>query len=427
MNDMSGLNETEGFNRVQIFAVKEFDKMVGEDQNEQLQSEQSPARIKVIGVGGGGCNAVNRMIASGLSGVEFIAVNTDKQDLINKSKAETKLQIGAKLTGGRGAGSKPSVGEDAAKEDQEKISDVSRGADMVFVTAGMGGGTGTGAIPVIAKIASDHGSLIVGIVTKPFEFEGEAKMLKAEEGIKKLREFVDTLIIIPNENLFKLVDSKTSSIHAYALADDVLRQAVQSIVDLIVKTGLINIDFADVSATMKGQGEAHMGIGIGKGDNRAKAAADAAIDNPLLEDTGIEGATRLLVNISGPADVSMIEIKDIMATIKAKADPHVDVIFGQYIDPELGEDIKVTVIATGFHGKSASSAHGADTNKKSETIPGDVLSIEHFNRIRQGSTVHAHDSYAGIINSSRDINANLEVPTFIRKNVPEELDKAASK
>jgi len=404
---------------MEIFAVREFGEM--------MHDEQSPAKIKVIGVGGGGCNAVNRMITSGLSGVEFIAVNTDKQDLINKSKAEVKLQIGAKLTGGRGAGAKPSIGEDAAKEDQDKISDVSRGADMVFVTAGMGGGTGTGAVPVIAKIAREHGSLIVGVVTKPFEFEGEAKMRKAEEGIKKLREFVDTLIIIPNENLFKLVDSKTSSVHAYSLADDVLRQAVQSIVELIIKTGLINIDFADVQSTMKDQGDAHMGIGIGKGDNRAKAAADAAIDNPLLEDTGVEGATRLLVNISGPEDVSMIEIKDIMAAIKAKAAPNVEIIFGQYIDPELGEDIKVTVIATGFNAKSASSAKSSDSGRKAETAPGDVLSIEHFNRIRQGTGPHNNDNYIGIVNRSRDISNNLDIPTYVRKNTLEELDKVASR
>jgi cell division protein FtsZ len=407
---------------MQIFAVKEFEKMMPENQSDQL-----PARIKVIGVGGGGCNAVDRMIESGLSGVEFIAVNTDKQDLVNKSKAEVKLQIGAKLTGGRGAGSKPSVGEDAAKEDQEKISDVSRGADMVFVTAGMGGGTGTGAAPVIAKVASDHGSLIVGVVTKPFEFEGEAKMLKAEAGIKKLREFVDTLIIIPNENLFKMVDSKTTSLHAYALADDVLRQAVQGITDLITKTGLINIDFADVQSTMKGQGDAHMGIGIGKGDNRAKAAADGAIDNPLLEDTGIEGATRLLVNISGPETVSMLEIKDIMATIKAKAAPNVEIIFGQYVDPELGEDIKVTVIATGFNAQSASSVKSSDSVKKAEAVPGDVISIEHFKRIQQGSTMHSNDNYIGIVNKSRDISNNLEIPTYVRKNSLEDLDKAASR
>jgi len=404
---------------MEIFAVKEF-----EEVKPEITDDQQPARIKVIGVGGGGCNAVNRMIASGLSGVEFIAVNTDKQDLLIKSKAETKLQIGAKLTGGRGAGSKPAVGEDAAKEDQDKISDVSRGADMVFVTAGMGGGTGTGAAPVIAKIAGDHGSLIVGVVTKPFEFEGEAKMQKAEEGIKKLREFVDTLIIIPNENLFKLVDSKTTAIQAYAIADDVLRQAVQAITDLITKTGLINIDFADVQTTMKEQGDAHMGIGIGHGDNRAKAAADEAIDNPLLEDTGIEGATKILVNISGPEDVSMIEVKEIMATIRAKAAPNVDTIYGQYVDPEMGEDIKVTVIATGFNGKTASAAKGAEQSRKAETAPGDVLSIEHFNRLRQGVNIH-NDNYVGYVNRNKDIGGNLEIPTYVRKNTLEDLGKAA--
>jgi cell division protein FtsZ len=406
---------------MEIFAVREFEEM-----RPETLDDQSPARIKVIGVGGGGCNAVNRMIESGLSGVEFIAVNTDKQDLLNKSKADNKLQIGARLTGGRGAGSKPSVGEDAAKEDQENISDVSRGADMVFVTAGMGGGTGTGAAPVIAKIASDHGSLTVGVVTKPFEFEGEAKMQKAEEGIKKLREFVDTLIIIPNENLFKLVDSKTSSLHAYKLADDVLRQAVQAITDLITKTGLINIDFADVQTTMKGQGDAHMGIGIGRGDNRAKAAADAAIDNPLLEDTGIEGATRLLVNISGPEDVSMLEVKDIMMSIRAKAVPNVEIIFGQLVDPELGDDIKVTVIATGFNAKAASLAKSSDSARKAETAPGDVISIEHFNKIRQGANIH-NDSFVGYVNKARDVGNDLEVPTYVRLNNLEAHDKAAAK
>jgi len=408
---------------MEIFAVKEFEQVMSETP--ENQNDQPPARIKVIGVGGGGCNAVNRMITAGLSGVEFIAVNTDKQDLLNKSKAETRLQIGAKLTGGRGAGSKPSVGEDAAKEDQEEISDVSRGADMVFVTAGMGGGTGTGAAPVIAKIARDHGSLVVGVVTKPFEFEGDAKMQKAEEGIKKLREFVDTLIIIPNENLFKLVDSKTSSLQAYAFADDVLRHAVQGITDLITKTGLINIDFADVQSTMKDQGDAHMGIGMGRGDDRAKTAADKAIDNPLLEDTSIEGATRLLVNISGPETLGMLEIKEIMATIKAKTDKDVEIIFGQLLDPELGEDVKVTVIATGFNGKTASSAKSADADRKAETRPNDVLSVEHFNRIRQGSNIQSNDNYVGIVNKSRDISNNLEIPTFVRKNTLEDLDKAA--
>jgi cell division protein FtsZ len=406
---------------MEIYAVNEFEETRPEPLYEEL-----PARIKVIGVGGGGCNAVNRMINSGLSGVEFIAVNTDRQDLLNKSKAETKLQIGAKLTGGRGAGSKPSVGEDAANEDKQMISDASRGADMVFIAAGMGGGTGTGAAPVIAKIAGEHNSLVVGVVTKPFEFEGDAKMHKAEEGIKKLREFVDTLIIIPNENLFKLVESKTTSIQAYAMADDVLRQAVQAITDLITKTGLINIDFADVQTTMKGQGDAHMGIGIGSGDNRAKMAADAAIDNPLLEDTGIEGATRLLINISGSENVTMLEVKEIAATIKAKASPNVEVITGQLIDPELGEDIKVTVIATGFNAKAAPSAKSSDPVRKAETAPSDLLTFEHFNRIRQGANLHSNENFVGIVNNrSRDVNNNLDIPTYVRKNSLDEADKAA--
>jgi len=419
---------------MEILAVNEFEDVRPETLNDQEGNlrpagsveDQSPARIKVIGVGGGGCNAVNRMIESGLSGVEFIAVNTDRQDLLNKSRAETRLQIGAKLTKGRGAGSNPSVGEDAANEDKQMISDASRDSDMVFVTAGMGGGTGTGAAPVIAKIASDHDdTLIVGVVTKPFEFEGDAKMQKAEAGIKKLREFVDTLIIIPNQNLFKLADSKTTALQAYKLADDVLRQAVQAITDLITKTGIVNTDFADVQTTMKGQGDAHMGIGIGKGDNRAKMAADAAIDNPLLEDTGIEGATRLLVNISGPEDVSLTEIDEIMSTIKAKAVSNVDIIFGQNVDPELGEDIKVTVIATGFNAKTASSAKSSDPVRKTETAPGDVLSLENFYKLRQSSTARSNDNYYGIGNRAKEVGNDLEVPTYIRKNNLEASDKAA--
>jgi cell division protein FtsZ len=403
---------------MEIYAVKEFEEMKPDNQSD------IPAIIKVFGVGGGGCNAVNRMLESGLSGVDFIAVNTDKQDLMNKSKAGKKLQIGAKLTNGRGAGGKPSVGEDAAKEDHEIISDASRGADMTFVTAGMGGGTGTGAAAVIAKIAREHGALTVGVVTKPFEFEGDAKMRKAEEGIKKLREAVDTLIIIPNQNLFKMADSKTTAIQAYVLADDVLRQAVQAITDLITKTGLINIDFADVQSTMKGQGDAHMGMGIGKGDNRAKDAADAAIDNPLLEDTGIAGATKLLVNISGPESVSMFEIKAIMETINAKADDNVEIINGQTIDPDLGEDIKVTVIATGFNAKSASSAKISDSGRKAEILP-DVLSIEHFNKLRQGASLHSTDNYVGVVSRTKDISKDLDIPTYVRKINPDNQDKAA--
>ncbi|GHV94129.1 cell division protein FtsZ [Spirochaetia bacterium] len=339
-----------------IFAVREEEPVVQfapqEEQvvpfTQQQQDEPVPANIKVIGAGGGGSNAVNRMIESGLSGVQFIAVNTDAQDLYNKSKAKNKLQIGVKLTGGRGAGGKPQIGEEAANEDRDAIAEALRDADMVFVTAGMGGGTGTGSAPVIARIARDLGALTVGVVTKPFDYEGRHKLRLAEEGIKKLKESVDTLIIIPNQHLFKMVERSTSFDKACLLADDVLRQGVQGISDLITKTGIINTDFADVESTMKDQGDALMGIGYGGGENRAKDAASSAIDNPLLEDTSIDGATRVLVNITGPQDISLVEIDEVMNTIRAKADQDVEIIFGVRYDPELGDNIRVTVIATGF-------------------------------------------------------------------------------
>jgi cell division protein FtsZ len=297
--------------------------------------------------------------------VQFIAVNTDKQHLMEQSKAEVKLQIGSKLTSGLGAGGMPEKGEDAANEDHELIGKNLRGANMVFVTTCMGGGTGTGSAPVIAKIAKEQGALTVGVVTKPFGFEASKKMRIAEEGIKKLREAVDSLIIIPNENLFKMVDRKTSYQQAFAYANDVLRQAVQAISDLITKTGMVNTDFADVEATMKGKGDALMGIGIGSGDDRAKEAAEKAMANPLLEDINIEGASRLLVNISGPDDVSLVEVNEMMNLIKAEADPDVEIIHGLIADSELGENVKVTVIATGFTNRSVVLAQGgAEAQKK---------------------------------------------------------------
>ena len=256
----------------------------------------SPTVIKVIGAGGGGSNAVNRMIEEGLQHVEFIVANTDKQAL-SKSVAENKIVIGSKLTNGLGAGGKPEIGEKAAIEDSEAIANILKGADMVFVTAGMGGGTGTGAAPVIAKIAKEQGALTVGVVTKPFDFEGNTKKRLAEEGIRKLHENVDTLIVIPNQYLLKIVDKKTSISQAFKLADDVLRQGVQGISDLITHPGEVNIDFADVKTTMEGKGDAILGIGIGEGENRAVDAALKAIDNPLLEDSHIDGAKNILVNI----------------------------------------------------------------------------------------------------------------------------------
>ena len=399
--------------QMQIFSVKEFEPIV------EAAYAHPSADIKVIGTGGGGSNAVNRMIESGLSGVQFIAVNTDVQDLMNKSKAEIKVQIGGKLTGGRGAGGKPFIGEDAAKEDHEKISDILRDADMVFVTAGMGGGTGTGSAPIIAKIARDHGALTVGVVTKPFDFEGDIKMQLADDGIKKLREAVDTLIVIPNQNLFKMVDSKTTYLQAYAIADDVLRQGVQGISDLITKTGHVNTDFADVQSTMRGQGDALMGIGIGSGNTRAKDAADRAIDNPLLEDTNIEGATRLLVNISGPEDIAITEIDTIMSTIKAKADANVEIIHGINYDPDLGENIKVTVIATGFNNKSAALVQRDNPAGKSGVAPvSEIISIERFNEMRGQKSAHYHDGYVGIV-KPREFKDDLTVPAYVRRHNPE--------
>ena len=317
-------------------------------QNELLPV--SPTVIKVIGAGGGGSNAVNRMLECNIQYVDVIVANTDVQAL-NYSKAPMKLVIGSKLTGGLGAGGKPDVGEKAAMEDTEIIANAVRGAHMVFITAGMGGGTGTGSAPVIAKIARDQGALTVGVVTKPFAFEGRAKMRTAEAGIEKLRQNVDTLVVIPNQHLLNMVDSKQTIKDAFVMADDVLRRAVQGIADIITKNGLVNIDFADVRSTMAGQGDALMGVGTGSGENRAVDAATNAINNPLLEDSHIEGATRILVNIYAAEMPSTVEINDIMEIVTANAHPDVDTIHGITVDETdeaMKDKITVTVIATGF-------------------------------------------------------------------------------
>ena len=317
-------------------------------QNELLPV--NPTVIKVIGAGGGGSNAVNRMLECNIQYVDFIVANTDVQAL-NYSKAPMKLVIGSKLTGGLGAGGKPEVGEKAAMEDTEIIANAVRGAHMVFITAGMGGGTGTGSAPVIAKIARDQGALTVGVVTKPFAFEGRAKMRTAEAGIAKLRQNVDTLVVIPNQHLLNLVDSKQSIKDAFIMADDVLRRAVQGIADIITKNGLVNIDFADVRSTMAGQGDALMGVGTGSGENRAVDAATNAINNPLLEDSHIEGATRILVNIYAAEMPSTVEVNDIMEIVTANAHPDVETIHGITVDETdeaMKDKITVTVIATGF-------------------------------------------------------------------------------
>ncbi|WP_155590144.1 cell division protein FtsZ [Lysinibacillus cavernae] len=304
------------------------------------------AVIKVIGVGGGGNNAVNRMIEHGVQGVDFIAVNTDAQAL-NLSKAEIKLQIGAKLTRGLGAGANPEVGKKAAEESREQLEEVLRGADMVFVTAGMGGGTGTGAAPVIAQIARELGSLTVGVVTRPFTFEGRKRQTQAIGGIGGMKEAVDTLIVIPNDKLLQIVDKSTPMLEAFREADNVLRQGVQGISDLIATPGLINLDFADVKTIMSNKGSALMGIGIATGENRASEAAKKAISSPLLE-SSIDGAKGVLMNITGGSNLSLFEVQEAADIVASASDEEVNMIFGSVINENLKDEIIVTVIATGF-------------------------------------------------------------------------------
>ncbi len=309
-------------------------------------TQSNVANIKVIGVGGGGNNAVNRMIEDGLEGVEFIAVNTDSQDLI-KSKAPMKIQIGEKLTKGLGAGGDPSKGEASVEESKEEISKALEGADMVFITAGMGGGTGTGAAPRIAAISKEMGILTVGVVTKPFNFEGRKRMTNAERGIEALKNSVDTLVIIPNQRLLAIIDKKTTLIESFRKADEVLRQGVQGISDLISKPGVINLDFADVRTVMADKGVAHMGIGRASGENKAEAAAKAAIQSPLLETT-IEGARSVLINFSGDENLGLLEADEAANLIRESIDPEAEIIFGTTINDELNDEVIVTVIATGL-------------------------------------------------------------------------------
>ena len=314
-----------------------------------------PAKIKVIGIGGGGSNAVNRMIATNLRGIEFIAANTDLQAL-HKCRAGLKLQLGTKITKGLGAGADPEVGRKAALEDTDKILEMLDGADMIFLTAGLGGGTGTGAIPIIASLAAEIGALTVAVVTKPFGFEGRKRMQFAERGLEELRNAVDTLITIPNERLLSFVDRGTPLAEAFRIADDVLRQAVQGISDLITIPGEINVDFADVKTIMSGMGMALMGTGIAKGENRALEAAQRAISSPLLEETSIEGAKGVLINISGGRDLTLHEVAEAARVIADTVDPEANIITGMVIDEALDEEMKVTVIATGFRYGTETSA-----------------------------------------------------------------------
>jgi len=313
----------------------------------QFEDEKLPAVIKVIGVGGGGSNAVSTMYQAEIKGVQFIVANTDMQAL-ELARAPMKLQIGSKLTCGRGAGANPDIGRNAALEDAEKIKAALIGADMVFITAGMGGGTGTGAAPVIASLAREVGALAVGVVTKPFSFEGETRKHKAEEGIAELKKNVDALIVIPNERLLNLAEKKTTLLQSFKLADGVLAQAVRGISDVVMKHGYMNVDFADVKTVMANRGRAVMGTGIGKGEGRAIDAAQKAIASPLLEDGSIKGARAVLINVTGGEDMGIYEFNEASAIIKEEADPSANIIVGVVIDPVMSEEIMVTVIATGF-------------------------------------------------------------------------------
>jgi len=310
------------------------------------QSGNYLALIKVVGVGGGGTNAVNRMVDAGLTGVEFIAVNTDAQALM-MSDADMKMHIGSAGTRGLGAGADPAVGQAAAQESRDELKEALKGADMVFVTAGEGGGTGTGAAPVVAELAREIGALTVGVVTKPFVFEGRKRSQQAEMGIDNLRERVDTLIVIENDRLLQVVEKKTSVVDAFRMADDILRQGVQGITDLITVPGLVNLDFADVRTIMREAGSALMGIGTASGENRAAEAARAAVSSPLLETT-IEGATGILLNITGGPEIGLFEVNEAAEVVTAAADANANVIFGAVIDPAMGDEVRVTVIATGF-------------------------------------------------------------------------------
>jgi len=311
-----------------------------------------PARIRVVGVGGGGGNAVNRMIQAGIRGVDFIAANTDLQ-VLKVNRAAAKLQLGLTTARGMGAGSNPEIGRNAALEDSERIAESLKGSDMVFVTAGMGGGTGTGAAPVVARIASEAGALVVAIVSKPFAFEGRRKLRFAEDGIAELREFVDTLITIPNERLYAFVDRNVTTWEAFRLADDVLRQAVQGISDLIVVPGEVNLDFADVKTVMENMGMALMGTGTASGEHRAVEAAQRAISNPLLEEQSIQGARAILINITGGEDLTMAEVGEACAVIQQAADEEANIIFGLVRDAEARDEVKISVIATGFDAPAA--------------------------------------------------------------------------
>jgi cell division protein FtsZ len=364
---------------------------------------QELTNIKVIGCGGGGSNAVNRMIVEGLKNVEFIAINTDKQALLI-SDANQKIQIGEKLTKGLGAGANPEIGKKAAEESREEITASVKGANMVFITAGMGGGTGTGAAPIVAEIAKSMEILTVGVVTKPFPFEGKRRMRHAEIGIANLKEKVDTLVIIPNERLLSMADKKTTLLDSFKLADEVLRQGVQAISDLITITGVINADFADIKAVMLDKGLAHMGVGFGKGDTRAQDAVKQAISSPLLE-TSIEGATDVIINFTGGADLGALEVYDAADVVREAVDPDANIIVGAVIDENLNEEVRITVIATGFE---------SENNRIANTIIEEPKKPQVQEVVKQEQEV-AVDAKEPEMSSNNYESDDLDIPVFLRR------------
>lgn len=370
------------------------------DNNEELNyMMDGTATIKVIGVGGAGNNAVNRMIEAGIKNVEFISVNTDRQAL-NLSNASSKIQIGEKLTRGLGAGANPDIGTQAAEESRAEIAEVLKGADMVFVTAGMGGGTGTGAAPIVAATAKELGILTIGVVTKPFTFEGKKRLAQAERGVAALKGKVDTLVVIPNDKLLQVIDRKTSIVEAFRMADDVLRQGVQGISDLIAVPGLINLDFADVKTIMLNQGMAHMGIGNASGENRAEDAAKQAIQSPLLE-TSIEGAKGVIINITGGSDIGLHEANTAAELVQRNADPEANIIFGTVTDDSLGDEIQITVIATGF---------------EKEEERKNVTTTQSYDNIVAEAWKKRNAPVTSSTSSNENNTNELDIPTFLRKN-----------
>jgi cell division protein FtsZ len=386
----------------------------------------SPVRIKVIGIGGAGCNAINTMITSGLARVDFIAGNTDLQAL-DRSLAPYKIQLGPERTRGLGAGAKPEIGRDAALESKEHIRECLEGADMVFVTAGMGGGTGTGAAPIVASIAREMGILTVGVVTKPFQYEGQRRHKHAEEGIRDLRRHVDTLLVIPNQRLLGIVDKSTPLLEAFKVADDVLRQAIQGIADVITTTGHVNVDFADVRTVMSHTGRAVMGMGVSYGPNRAIEAAQKAMCSPLLEEGSVEGARGVLLNITGGPSMSLHEIEEAASIIQQTADPEANIIVGQVINPDMGEELIITVIATGFEREEdpAAAAIGADRgpSRPAKPIPSALAGVGASLAVDRPMKDLDRPAFLRRMNDVREsmdrsvltAEDEWDVPTFLRK------------